>query len=207
MELLLVRHALPVRRVGVDGPADPELAQDGRRQSELLADYLADEPLRAVYASPMARAVQTALPVASRHGLEIVVSDGLAEWDRDAAEYVPVEELRAADDPRWRSMLAGEWLSDEDPTEFVARVVDSVETIIAAHPGQLVAAVCHGGVINAYIAHILGRGGAAYAFFAPNYTSIHRVAAARSGQRAVMTLNETAHLRGQGLPIGLFDRD
>ena len=41
-------------------------------------------------------------------------------------------------------------------------------------------------------------------FFYPNYTSIHRVAAARSGERSVLSLNETCHLRGTGLPIGLF---
>jgi probable phosphoglycerate mutase len=41
-------------------------------------------------------------------------------------------------------------------------------------------------------------------FFYPNYTSIHRVAAARSGERSILTINETAHLRGSGLPVGLF---
>lgn len=206
MELLLIRHALPVRTTGVDGPADPALADAGRAQSERLAAYLAVEPLDAVYSSPMLRALETAAPIAADHGLEPNVSDGLAEWDRHAAEYVPIEELRAAGDPRWVALAAGEWISEEDPVAFVARTVDAVETIIGAHPGQLVAAVCHGGVINAYLAHVLGRDGAR-AFFAPNYTSIHRIAAARSGERAVMTVNETAHLRGSGLPVGLFDRD
>lgn len=80
-----------------------------------------------------------------------------------------------------------------------------MELIIAAHPGPTVAAVCHGGAINAYLAHVLGLVDG-HTFFAPDYTSIHRVAAARSGQRTVMSLNETAHLRGTGLPIGSFDR-
>jgi probable phosphoglycerate mutase len=30
------------------------------------------------------------------------------------------------------------------------------------------------------------------------------VAAATSGERSIVTINETAHLRGTGLPIGLF---
>ncbi len=205
MELLLIRHALPVRTVGVDGPADPVLADAGVAQSERLAEYLANESITAIYASPLRRAVQTAAPVAADHGIDVVVSEGLAEWDRNAAEYVPVEELRANNDPRWTSMVAGEWISDEDPGEFEARVVGAIEAIIATHPGELVAAVCHGGVINSYLAHVLGRPGGA-AFFAPNYTSIHRVAAAATGQRSVMTINETAHLRGTGLPVGLFDR-
>jgi probable phosphoglycerate mutase len=44
-------------------------------------------------------------------------------------------------------------------------------------------------------------------FFYPNYTSIHRVAAARSGERSVVTINETSHLRSTGLPMGLFQGD
>ncbi len=55
MELLLIRHALPIRREDVDGPADPELSEAGRDQSMHLAQWLADERLDAVYASPMQR--------------------------------------------------------------------------------------------------------------------------------------------------------
>jgi len=63
--------------------------------------------------------------------------------------------------------------------------------------------VCHGGVINAYLSKILGIDNPT-GFFYPNYTSIHRVMAARSGERTVHTLNETAHLRGTGLISGLY---
>ena len=205
MELVLIRHALPLRVSAVDGPADPRLARDGVTQAALLAEYLDGDPITAVYSSPLRRAVETAAPLARRRGLEIRTSDGLAEWDRNAAEYVPIEELRASGDPRWAAMVAGEWISDEDPEAFTARVVEAVDAIIAGHPGEMVVAVCHGGVINTYLGHVLGRAGNG-TFFAPNYTSIHRVAASRGGHRQVMTLNETAHLRGRGLPIGLFDR-
>ena len=81
----------------------------------------------------------------------------------------------------------------------------AVERVIEANPSRQVAIVCHGGVINAYLAHVLGLGGQ-HSFFYPNYTSIHRVAAATSGERSIVTINETAHLRGTGLPIGLFQR-
>ncbi len=200
----MIRHGLPVRHASAGG-ADPALAPDGVAQAEHLGDYLSVESISAIYASPMRRARETAAPLAARLGLEVVASDGLAEWDRNADEYVPVEELRAAGDARWQAMLAGEWISDEDPQAFSERVVEAVETIIAAHPGEVVAAVCHGGVINAYLAHLLGRSEAG-AFFAPDYTSIHRIAASRRGHRAILTLNETGHLRGTGLPVGLFER-
>src|SRR6476661_554032 len=65
MELLLIRHALPVRIEGEEGTAaDPELDELGHVQAQALADYLAGEPIDALYVSPMRRAVQTAEPVA-----------------------------------------------------------------------------------------------------------------------------------------------
>jgi probable phosphoglycerate mutase len=74
------------------------------------------------------------------------------------------------------------------------------------HAGHTVAVVCHGGIINGYLSHILGLGEFARGFFYPNYTSINRVAAASSGERSIVTVNETSHLRGTGLPMGLFQR-
>lgn len=206
VEVILVRHAIPVRRELESGSADPELSDQGLQQAELLAQYLAHEALDAVYASPMLRARQTADPVAGQFDLEVSIVDGVAEFDRHSEWYVPVEELKAANDPRWHELISGAWTStQETEEEFVSRVVSSIEAIIADHGSQRVAVVCHGGVINAYIAHVLGlenkRG-----FFYPNYTSIHRIAAARSGERSVVTLNETSHLRGSGLPIGIFQR-
>ena len=206
MELLLIRHGLPVRREGVDGIADPELAPDGLRQSELLADYLEHEQIDAVYSSPMKRATQTAAPLARRRNLPIELIDGAAEWDRNASEYIPVEELKAAGDPRWKELASGDWTSQEETfDQFRHRVVTGFEQVVDAHPGQRVAITCHGGVINAYLFHILGltKG---HGFFFPNYTSINRVAASSRGHRSIVTLNETSHLRGTGLVMGVVQQ-
>jgi probable phosphoglycerate mutase len=56
--------------------------------------------------------------------------------------------------------------------------------------------VCHGGVINAYLAHILGIDGpAGPMFFEPAYAGISRVMAARTGQRQLRSINEHGHVR------------
>ena len=206
MELLIIRHGLPVRRELTEGAADPELAPEGHQQAARLARYLESEKIDAIYASPMARAKETAAPLAELFGMDIAISPGVAEWDQNSPEYVPVEELKAANDPRWQAMLDGEWSSDESEEDFRARVLDAVETIVNDHKGQRVAIVCHGGIINGYLSHILGLGEFARGFFYPNYTSINRVAAASSGERSIVTVNETSHLRGTGLPMGLFQR-
>ena len=195
MELILVRHGLPLRREVVEGPADPELSSDGHDQSSRLANYLASEKIEAIYSSPMKRAVQTAQPLAKITGLPISIVDDVAEFDRLSNEYIPIEELRAANDERWHKLVAGEWESDSDTIEgFKNRVISSVEMLINKHPSQRIVVTCHGGVINQYLAHILGiateRG-----FFYPQYTSIHRVVAAQNGLRSIVSLNEIAHLR------------
>ncbi|MGH9084827.1 MAG: histidine phosphatase family protein [Acidimicrobiales bacterium] len=188
MELLLIRHALPVRiDEGVaDGPADPHLAPTGVEQAKALAGWLADERIDAIWSSPMRRARETAIPLSERLGMEVVVDPGLAEFDRDAASYIPIEELKAANDPRWNQL-------PERPEEFVAEVIEAVERIIAAHPGQRVAVVCHGGVVNAYAGHVLGIDDPL--FFLPAYTSISRILASGSGIRSIGSLNEASHVR------------
>ena len=107
MELILIRHALPVRVEGFDGPADPELSQAGHDQARLLGEYLAFERVHAVFASPLRRAVQTAEPVAANQSIEVTISDGIAEYDREATEYIPVEELKAEGLPGWQEVLEG----------------------------------------------------------------------------------------------------
>lgn len=203
MELLLIRHALPVRRELEEGPADPELSPEGRAQANHLAQYLASERVHAVYASPLRRAVETAQPVAATQDAKIKQRSGVAEWDQNSSEYIPVEELKAADDPRWHAILNGEWTSDETEDDFRARTIGTLEGLIAAHPGERIAVVCHGGVINCYLSHVIGLEQEGMGFFYPNYTSIHRVAASSSGHRSIVTINETSHLRGTGLPMGL----
>ena len=195
MELILVRHGLPVRREVVEGPADPELSVEGHDQSVRLANYLATESVAAIYSSPMKRAFQTAEPLAVKTSLPITIVDDVAEYDRLSNEYIPIEELRAANDERWHKLVAGGWQSDSDTLEnFRHRVVSSLEQLISQHASQRIVVTCHGGVINQYIAHVLGisteRG-----FFYPQYTSIHRVVAAQNGLRSIVSLNEIAHLR------------
>jgi 2,3-bisphosphoglycerate-dependent phosphoglycerate mutase len=191
MELLLIRHALPVRVDNAEhgGPADPHLSERGVAQSEALADWLTDLPgerIDAVWSSPLRRAAETARPLVERLGLSPLVEEGLAEYDRHATSYIPIEELKAAGDPRWKEI-------PETPEEFRHHVIAAVDRIVDAHRSQRVAVVCHGGVVNAYAAHVLGL--TETLFFLPAYTSISRVLAGADGLRSIASLNETAHVR------------
>lgn len=204
MELILVRHALPIRRENVDGPADPELSKEGLAQAEHFARYMSLEHLDAIYTSPMKRAVQTAEPLATLKSITPIVVEGVAEFDQHSNEYIPVEELKASNDPRWKELMEGGFGGHEDAATFNERVRESIEKIIDENKGGRVVVTCHGGVINSYLAHVLRLGENNAQFFYPNYTSIHRVAASSAGHRSILSINETSHLRGTGLPVGLF---
>jgi len=196
VEIVLVRHALPVRIDATpDGsPADPGLAAGGLAQAARVTAALQHDQVDALYSSPAQRARETAAPLATALGLDPVVEPGLAEFDAADASYVPVEELRAAGDPRWHALVAGDLYSaGVDPVAFRTRVVDAVEQIAARHPGGRAVLVSHSGSINAYAGHVLGQQKALW--FAPAYCSITRIAVARSGRVGVVSLNETGHVR------------
>jgi probable phosphoglycerate mutase len=202
MELLLVRHAQPVRveAGSVDGAADPGQSAEGRGQAARLAAWLAAEEPDALLTSPLRRARDTAAPLAATLDLEPEVVAGVAEFDAGAGHYIPIEELRAAKDDRWYATIEGRWtdVGGVDPAAFQRQVVPAVEDVIARFPGQRVVVVTHGGVLNVYLAHILGIDQRLW--FHPEYTSVSRVRAARTGQRSVVTINETAHLYAQREP-------
>lgn len=201
-----MRHALPERVELDEGAADPPLSAVGRRQAELLAEYLASEEIAAVYSSPLRRAAETVTPLAARLGLPVTTIDGVAEWDRDATHYVPVEELRAARDSRFADLTLHAWSDLALIEPFRDRVVAAVDSVVAAHPGERVVVGCHAGVVNVYLGEVLGLPVDRRGFHYPNYTSIHRIAASRKGVRTIVTVNETPHLRNSGLPMGLVQK-
>ena len=196
MEIVLVRHALPLRvDAAPDGrPADPALSERGHEQAQRIVEALRHDPITALVTSPSRRARETAAPLAAALGLPLTVEEGVAEFDSLDPTYVPVEELRATNDPRWQALLKGDLYSfGIDPVAFRARVVAAVERIAAEHPGGRVVVFSHSGTINAWAGHVLGQERPIW--FAPDYCSLNRFAAAASGRRGVLSLNDTGHVR------------
>jgi 2,3-bisphosphoglycerate-dependent phosphoglycerate mutase len=199
VEILLMRHgaADPVLE-GSTGPADPPLSGLGREQALRLADWYAGDGLAAVLTSPLRRAAETAAILAQRLGTVIVSRDDLVEYDRWSATYIP-RHLVDRNDPEYRLMVEHGTYSTpeggEQPEHFRTRAVAAVERVVAAYPGARVAVISHGGLINAYLGHILGI--TRLLWFEPENTSVSRVAASRSGIRSVLSVNETGHLVGR----------
>jgi probable phosphoglycerate mutase len=202
VELVLVRHGLPIRVENEPGtPADPPLSEEGREQARKVADWLAPEGFDAVYSSPMRRAVETAEPLAERLGLDVTIDDELAELDRGHHFYVPVEELKATGDPRYEQLLKGELYADVDVETWSKVAALAVQRVVEGNPGKRIALFAHGGVINAYLSTLLGLD--TMFFFGPGYTSISRVKVGDYSDRLMLhSLNEQAHLRPTGVSAG-----
>jgi len=194
--LLLIRHGETERVELESGVADPPLTATGHNQARRLADWLADhERIDHLVTSPLLRARQTTAPVAKRLGREAEVVMSLAEFDAGSNSYIPMEEMRATRDPRFRAMVEGRW--DElgstiDPEDFRRIAVATLDGIAATHRGQTVAVICHGAIINAYLGAVIGT--SRLLWFEPRYTSLHRVLVSTGGVRSVETLNELPHL-------------
>ncbi len=196
MELVLVRHGLPVRIDATEdgSPADPGLTELGHLQAQRVVTALGGDEVTHLYSSPAARALQTAQPLVEALGLPLLVEEGLAEFDVAHSTYVPIEELRAAGDPRWDLLVRGDLShADVDPVAFRGRVVTAIEAVASRHPGGRAVLFTHAGSINAYTAHVTAQERPLW--FAPAYASLTRVGAARDGRRGLVSLNETGHVR------------
>jgi len=200
MELILIRHGLPVRVDNSDTgeEADPSLSPLGERQAQALAEWFIEGPgaqkIDAIYSSPKKRAFETVQPLAKGLGQEITIEPRVVEYDAGETAYIPIEEIKG--EPEWYEMIAA---GIPDPKAFQEQVIDGLESIISNHSGDRVVVGCHGGVIAVYLAHLMGV--RQPLFFEAHYTSINRVMGASTGERSVVSMNELGHLQVANVPL------
>jgi broad specificity phosphatase PhoE len=154
--ILLARHGETDwnRDQRFQGHADPPLNDAGRAQAAELSIALADEDLAAVYSSPLRRAFETAQIVAAAHGLEPVALEALREVDVGSWQGLTRSEVesRFPDQyARWLDHAQG-WEDGESYEQMGDRVVAALLELAAAHDGDRILAVTHGGPIRAAFA-------------------------------------------------------
>lgn len=158
--ILLIRHGvndfvgkrLAGRLPGV------HLNERGKSQADALADALADAPLKAIYSSPLERAVETAEPLAQRLNIEVITYPGLLEIDFGTWQGKTMEQMRRM--KLWKTV-------QEKPSEMCfpggesfagaqQRIVNAVNEIAARHEEKdLVACFSHSDAIRLALAHYL----------------------------------------------------
>lgn len=197
MELLLVRHARPEVVTGGTGVADPPLTPEGWAQAESVAKAMAAGwygPITAVVSSTQRRAVETARPLTEALAATPETDERLCELDHGWTTYGQGIDAFPTRQAAYREMNSGRWGENTfDPAAFRARVWAGMEAVVERHPEGSVAVVCHGAVISAYLAEVLGLD--QIVFLSPDYCSVTRVLAGPGADREVLSVNETLHLR------------
>jgi broad specificity phosphatase PhoE len=189
MQLLVIRHALPLRSEAGEG-SNPDLSEDGIEQAKRLPDALARFPIARVVSSPQRRALQTAQPVADALGLTVDVDDRLAEYDYGLSHYTPIEEASQEDLQR---LIDGHLPGGVDEEAFKARVKAGVKDIVdAAGHEDTVALFSHGGVINALVHDIMQT--ERLLCVQVDYAGVTRLLSSRDGKLGVASINGTEHV-------------
>ena len=152
--ILAIRHGETAWNVDgrIQGQLDVPLNDLGRWQVHRLALAVADEDIAAIYSSDLLRALETAQAVSRGSGDPIVTDPGLRERGFGTFEGLSYTEINA----RWPEM--GERWRRRDPSfgapggetlnDFYARSVATATRLAALHPGQTIALVSHGGVMD-----------------------------------------------------------
>lgn len=163
--LLLIRHAeswANVARLVGANEVCTGLTDVGREQAGLLAErFAATGPIPDVaYASSVRRAQETCAVLTDRLGIaDATVERDLRELDPGAAEGMTPAEYEAVYGPadEWREEKADRPLAPGGETwrALVERAGRMVRGLLAAHPGETVVALSHGGFIAAAVQALL----------------------------------------------------
>jgi len=135
------------------------LNEAGRAQAQALADQLKDAPIKAIYSSPLERAVETAKPLAEVLGLEVIVRPGLMETNCGEWQGKTVKSLSRL--KSWKILQTNPSLfrfpGGESFQEIQFRFVQEIQSLRAGHEEKDVfACVAHADPIKLALAYYLG---------------------------------------------------
>ncbi|HEX6256797.1 MAG TPA: histidine phosphatase family protein [Euzebyales bacterium] len=198
--LLLVRHGVTAatgHRLG--GRTQAELSEAGREQARAAAARLAALPVRAVYASPLARTWQTAELVAEAVGREPVACDGLLEVDYGRWTDRPLKAV--ARTRMWPVIQARPSLAAFPEGETIrhaqVRAADAVEQLVDRHKRGVIVAVSHADVIKALVAFYLALPLDAFQRLHVAPASVTVMALSPGGRPTLLRFNDDGPLRAQ----------
>lgn len=193
--VLLIRHGRSADIVpGSLESADPPLHEIGQKQAVAVGSRLSTARIDAVYSSHLLRALHTAEAIASHHNLQVGVFEDLEEVRLGDWSHGEFRRRAAAGDPEYVKWVAtSRWdgiPNAEGDDNFRSRVSTRINSLAAQHDGGCIAVVCHGGVINAYVADMLGTHRSLWMMV--ENTSITTIKL--SSTPSVLTLNDCHHL-------------
>lgn len=199
--LLAIRHGETAWNVDtrIQGHLDVALNETGLAQAARLARALAarGEPIAAIYSSDLQRAWDTARALAEATGAPLVAHAGLRErhfGHLQGLTYAAIAEQRPEDAARWRGRDP-HWVPEggESLAALHARVLETVHALAAAHPGEQIAIVSHGGVLDSLYRAAVGIELTAPRTWKITNTAVHRFLRTDEGF-GLLAWGDTSHL-------------
>lgn len=160
--ILLIRHSendyVKTRRLAGRLPGI-HLNEKGQAQAQTLAEKLANVPIKAIYSSPLERAMETARPVAAALHLEIIPCDGLMEINFGEWQGKTLKSLQRL--KIWKTVLNSPSLMRFPGGETFAnaqnRIINQIEELSQPYgPEDIFICVSHADVIRLAIAYYIG---------------------------------------------------
>ncbi len=156
-DLCLVRHGESEWNYEkrIQGQLDPALTDLGRRQAQAVAERLAQGEWDLLYSSDLSRARETAEHISRALGLEVQLRTILRERNQGKLEGLLSADARN----RYPDFDAPE-VGRETADQLKARAAKGIGELLAEGAGKRLIAVCHGGLIRAYLQHLEENGAA-----------------------------------------------
>ena len=200
MRLILVRHGeTRLNRDGrVQGHGDVPLNLTGRAQAKAAAGALVGDQPFTLYASPLARALETAKIISESLRVPLTPLEGLEEVDAGELAGLTPQEMRERhpdfmtrweEDPAKAKMPGGE--SVEEARDRAWPVVVS---LLRRHPDETVVAISHGFKISAIVSRVLDMPPRHFLRLRQDLGAITRLELSQD-HGVLLSLNETWHLR------------
>lgn len=160
--IFLIRHAENdyVKQSRLAGRLpDIHLNEKGRMQAKALAERLKDLSLKAIYSSPLERAMETAEFIAEATRINVVAREGLLETDYGEWQGKTLKSLRRR--KLWRTVQnapsMARFPSGESFAECQVRVISEIAALCNQHkPKDMFACVFHADPIKLAVAYYLG---------------------------------------------------
>lgn len=152
--VLAIRHGETTWNVDtrIQGQLDVGLNDTGRWQAERLGRALAEEPIRAIYASDLGRAHETAMAISRATGVAVTAEPGLRErhfGEFQGKTFAEIEAVLPEQARLWRTRdPAFAPAGGESLLQLRERVVATAEKLAARHAGEQIVLVGHGGVMD-----------------------------------------------------------
>ncbi len=162
LAILLVRHGeseANTRNMLVSDRFDPQLTDRGRKDTEALAKRWEAQPIRAIYASPLARTIETARIWADRLHIDTVhTDDRLHEIHLGAFDGRTIDDLmqnQLQDYTRWKQDPESPPLGGEQLSTVWTRMHEFLLTLTRTHDRGLVVGITHADCLKAVSLGIL----------------------------------------------------